>query len=203
MWIFVKNIWSIEYILEYICLLSVPFKLRIVDYMIFEIYSGKKKQHSSVRSERHCLHEAPLPICPCKNLTGEVNAGFCKKFCIYFTNGVQEVHKPAQRRQRALQSTSWALPPLEWCPQNPRSPPGLRLASSGIFPILPTPTPSYRRQFFLKSSSLHTLSWSCFSYWQLFPCSSLRLAAPTGTTSSALRFCPPRCADFHSANKVI
>lgn len=40
---FVKNIfWNKKYILKYTDLLSVLGKLRVVDYMIFEIYSGKK-----------------------------------------------------------------------------------------------------------------------------------------------------------------
>lgn len=40
--------------------------------------------------------------------------GVCTGFRVW------EAHKPAQRRQPVLQSTSPALPPLEWCPQKLR-----------------------------------------------------------------------------------
>lgn len=146
----------------------------------------------------NCVCEAPLAE------TWEANTVFARGGCIWFTNGVWEVHKPVQRRQTPLQSTSRALPPWEWCPQKPRS---RSRTWAHLLQHLPyalhAHSPRQEAIFFFKSNCLHNLSWSCLSYWQLFLCSSLCLAARTGRTSSGLRFCLPHCANFLSANKVI
>lgn len=148
----------------------------------------------------NCLHEASLPIYPCKNLTGEAK------------RGLQEIFYPFHKwsagcaqtsTEKATNSTIHLLgfATLGVVPSEPKD--------SGLPPLTSSLCSPHQlaltgdRFFFKKSNSLHTLSWSCFSYWQLLPCSSLRLAARTGRTSSALRFCLPHCADFHSANKVI
>lgn len=155
--------------------------------------------HAASSSLWNRLCEAPLTLSPCRSLTGEANAVSREGGCIWFRSRAWEVHAPAQRRQAVLQSTSRALPPLEQTEiplQDSDSPPS---ASSLCSPRQLTQTGG---NVFI-SNTLHNLSWSCLSYWQLFPCSSLRLAAHAGRTSSALRFCLPPCADFLSANKVI